>query len=66
MTPKDNDFKKGIGAALQSVSKFFGGSTAKKEPIQDNMSVVAPARFRTNIIPARLEMFLNCFSVFAV
>lgn len=44
MTPKDNDFKKGIGAALQSVSKFFGGSTAKKEPIQDNMSVVAPAR----------------------
>ena len=44
MTPKDNDFKKGIGAALQSVSKFFGGSTAKNEPTQDNMSVVAPAR----------------------
>ena len=43
MSPKDNALNKGVGVALQSVSKFFKGTTAKKDSIQDNMPVVAPA-----------------------
>ena len=43
MSPKNNDLTKGIGAALQSVSKLLGGTTAKERHLQNNLPKVAPA-----------------------
>ena len=43
MSPKNNDLTKGIGAALQTVSKLFGGTTAKERHLQNNLPKVAPA-----------------------
>lgn len=43
MDPKHNDITRGIGAALQSVSKLFGGATARERRLQNNLPKVAPA-----------------------
>ncbi|MCF2619716.1 hypothetical protein JQM63_07735 [Oscillibacter valericigenes] len=43
MGHKNNNLPKGVGAALQSVSKLFWRATAKESRPQNNMSKVVPA-----------------------
>lgn len=43
MDPKNYGFTKGIGTTLQSVSKLFGGVTARERQLKNNLPKVAPA-----------------------